>query len=759
MQSVPTQDKIHHKLKKFIDSQNCCEFLDEKQLQEIGNAVIHGAETDEASREEWSKQLEDALKMVKQVGDLDSNTASRKTTPFQGSADVKFPLMLNACIQFNARINPEIVQGDKVVYMDVMREDPTGQYEEIGKRLTAHMSYQLLGKNDHWRSDTDKLLMILPMVGIVFRKSFWNDIKEMPDAELCLPDDIIVNNKTKSLGTAFRITHKIYLSDNDIIERQRSGLYSDIDLDKLGVDADSEELDNLSELNNSKYASRRMFELYEQHTYLDLDEDGYKEPYIVIVHKQTQIVLRIVARYDEKTIITNKMGKLIRIDPINYFTAYHFIPSPDGNFYSMGFGNLLFPLNVTINKSINNLLDSGTLANMQAGFIGKGLRVKKASEKFELGEYKYVDAQAGVSIKDNLVPLPVRDPSPIIFQLVEFMVKAAQETANISDVMQGQTPGANTPATTVLSLVEQGTKVFSSILYRLYQSFKQEFDKLYEMNKKYFDKAEFYRHSMTSGMINPDDYRLDDFAIIPVADPATSTEAQRLMRAQTLMEMMGKPGINNYEVMKRFLEALKVPNIDKILSKPDPNAPPPPEVQKIMAEIKQINTETGLKVAREDLEALKVELDQRDLHLRTEIAAGNLAAQKIKSITEIAQAEAMGQPVEQAKAFEQPIEQEASMQIPDETQPIAQQLGVITGQIQPQQQQDQGQQMQGQQGQIPIEEQLMGDQGQERQDSGVAPQNPELQKIQGASQDITGISGLSPQMKGAAQAIQRKTGG
>ncbi len=753
------ENKIPSKLKKFLNSQNICEFLDEQQLQKIGYSVCNGAETDETSRQEWSRQLEEALKIAKQVGDLDNNVADRKTLPFEGAANIKYPLMLNACIQFNARVNPEIVQGDKVVYMDVMREDPQGQFEEIGKRLTAHMSYQLLGKSDHWREDTDRLLIILPMVGTVFRKSFWNDLKGMPDFELCLPDDIIVNNKARSLETAFRVTHKLYLSDNDLLERMRSDLYTDIDLDELGNDISNDEYSNVNEDGLCPYATRRMYELYEQHTFLDLDDDGYKEPYIVVVHKQSQKVLRIIARFKEQQVKTNSRGEIIRIEAKNYFTDYHFIPSPDGNFYSMGFGMLLYPMNTIINKALNNLLDAGSLCNMQAGFVGKGLRVKNESLRFVMGEYKKVECQDGTSLKDNFFPLPVRDPSPIVLQLVELMIKASQETANISDVMQGQTPGANTPATTVLSLIEQGTKVFSSILYRLYQAFKKEFEKLYEMNKEYFDTAEFYKHSLGVAMIQPSDYKFDDFAIMPVADPATSTEAQRLGRAQALWQLMSAPGVDQREIIKRWLDAIKAPNPEKVLPEPDPNAPPPPEVLKLMAEIKKINSETGMLVAEGTLKAIDRELAQRRLKLDAELAVGALATGKIDSIVKIAQAEQMGEPVQQAKQFEQGEETEAQQQAPDDTQPIAQQLGMMTGQIQPlQQQQLQGNQIQPPQGQqLPMEEQLMqGAQGQGGAESQNAPPNPELAVMQASSPDTTGITGVSKQMQGVANAKQQQ---
>jgi len=276
---------------------------------------------------------------------------------------------------------------------------------------------------------------------------------------------------------------------------------------------------------------------------------------------------------------------------------------------------------------------------------------------------------------------------------------------------------------------------------------------LYEMNKKYFDTAEFYKHSQTSGMIQPSDYKFDDFAIFPVADPATSTEAQRLGRAQSLWQLLGKPGVNNHEIMLRWLDAIKAPNPKKILPDPDPNAPPPPEVLKLEAEIKQINTETGLKVAREDLEALKIELTQRDLALRTHIAAGELASKKVNSIVQIAEAENMGAPVAQAVPLERQEEVEAASQIPDETQPIAQQLGQITGQTpspqQQQQQQQQGGQQDGQspQEEQPIEEHLLG---------GGAPQNPILSSMQASSPDITGVTGIPASVQGRAAAIQSK---
>jgi len=638
LSSQPPQYKIPERLQSFIKSPNIASSLDDEELLKIGEKVCKGVKTDEDSREEWMKQLNEAMKIAKQVKE-------RKNSPWPGAACVKYPGVLTACIQFNARTNPEATKDDKAVFVDNMKPNPTEDEENLARRLSSHMSYQLLGVSDHWRSDTDRLLMILPMVGTVFRKSYWNELDQLPDTELCIPDDIVVNNKAKSLESAQRITHKMYFTDNDLVERMRLGVYTTIDLEDLDEEMpDHEQKMNPDEDRSGKEedgdelgGSDKLHLIYEQHRFLDLDGDGYAEPYIVVVHAPTRKVLRVVARYNTTSFIfSEKSKKFVKIKPIHYFTDYHFIPSPDGDFYSLGFGRIIYPLNETINTILNQLLDAGTLANRPSGFIGKQLRLRKQKIQVAPGEWKQLDA-TGTDIKNNIVPLPIKEPSAALFQLLSLMMKTVEEISTVSDVMQGQSPGANTSPTTVLSLIEQGNKVFSAILYRLYEAFKKEYEKLFWLNRTYLRSSQFYKSSIGSGMIDPGDYLIDEVGIFPIANPNMSTEAQRIAKGQALMQLKGEPGVNNYEITKRWLDTLRIPDPDKIIQKPNPNAPPPPEAQKMMAEIEKIKMESSDLLTQRELEAIRLELDEKRLELEKVNVDSNSRAQEVSSVVQLSQ--------------------------------------------------------------------------------------------------------------------------
>jgi chaperonin GroES len=598
---------ISEKLLKFYESKNIAEELDDELLAKIGQRVCQDFDTDEGSRQEWLKMNEEAIKIAKQV-------LEEKSTPWPNAANVKYPLITSAVISFASRTYPELVRGDKVVQVGVIGPDEDGQKEQLARRVSDHMSYQLLVESPNWETDTDKLLTILPLMGLVYRKSYFDHFSNIPASDLCLPDKITINNSAKSLESARRVTHQLDLYQNDIIERVRMGFYSDIDLDKIreneGEDDDP------------------VYEFVEQHRYWDLDDDGYQEPYIITVHYKSQTVFRIKARFELDDIIFNDKGKIARIPATNYFTDYHFLRSPDGSFHSMGYGALLYPINETINTTINQLLDAGTLEIRAPGLITKRFRNLKGNQTFRLGEYKMVDVPDNMAIANGIYRLPTPSPSPVLFQLLGMMVNAGKELASITDIMEGNQPTQNSPATTVLALLEQGLKDQKAILKRLYRSFTKEFQKLAFLNKKYLDNATYFNLFTGEGHVSRNDYADKKLLIFPAADPTMSSDAQRLARAQALMQGINMPEVNRREVLLRYLDALQVPMKEKILNPPpDPNAPPPPEVEKLEAEIGLLRMQSNDILMGRELEALR--LQQQDNVRQAQAAEGAARIQRM----------------------------------------------------------------------------------------------------------------------------------
>jgi len=308
------------------------------------------------------------------------------------------------------------------------------------------MSYQLLDEMEEWEGETDKLLHVLPIVGCAFRKSYFSPSLRRNVSELILPDDFVVHYYTKSLATCPRATHVIRLHPYEIEERVRGKRFIEFD---YGLPAGSEPNDEESP-----------HEFLEQHRLEDLDEDGYPEPYIVTVHKETSRVVRIVARFGEDSVTFGDDGQVNRIEGERYFTKFGFIPSFDGSFYDIGFGFLLRPMSQAINAAINQMLDAGTQQNMGGGFIGAGMRIKGGDARFRPGEYKRVISVGG-SIRDNIVALPFPGPSQTLFNLLGLLIEAAKDITSVKDIMTGDQGPANEAAARTMARIEQGMKVFS----------------------------------------------------------------------------------------------------------------------------------------------------------------------------------------------------------------------------------------------------------------------------------------------------------
>lgn len=665
--------RMPSKLKDYMGMANIADELDKKELDDIANLVIESTDNDESSRSEWKELI------IKVTELIDSNLKG-KSYPWEGAANVKFPMVMGSCVQFNARTMPEIIKNDKVVAVRNMSpDDPKHTKCKRADDLAAHMSYQLLGQSDHWVMDTDQLLMMLPLYGIVFRKSFYNSIIKQPDTKLVSPLDVIVNMKATSLESAQRITHKFTMSANEIIENMNAGLFIEYSVEELMQMSNSEDQVNSfttdDELKNAFYD--QSFEIYEQHRYLDLDGDGYQEPYIVTVLEGARKTLRIVARYDENSIEYNAKDKMTKINPIQYWTDYRFIPNPAGGFYSLGFGSILFATNSMANSIINQLIDAGTLSNMQGGFISRNLRLPKGDFSFKPGELKQVNTTPGSSIAENIFMLPIKEPSQVLFTLLNFIIDSSRAITAISDVMQGDLPPSSTPAATTMALIEQGQKIYSAILYRLYNSLQKEFIKLYNINKKYMQNEEQFPLAIGSGMVSIDDYKLPNYGIFPVADPQLSSSMQRLLQSQALMQVIQDPRIDGYAVLHNYLEALKVPNIDEILPPPDPNKPPPIDLLLKEADLQNKKMETACMLMDRELKAISVQIEEANQKSKTAYYGVQAATQKIDSIVKLVQLQSSSTPeqIEQATKEEEALTESTQFEqspTPDITQNLQQ---------------------------------------------------------------------------------------
>lgn len=560
-EETQSQDIETKSFRSLVEEVNIAESLDENKLTEIGEECRRGYLYDVESREEWKTQAEDWVKLAKQIRE-------DKTYPWNNASNVKYPLMTTAAMQFAARAYPSLVPSDgRVVKPKVIGKDFDGQKLERASRVATYMSYQLMYEMDHWEEEMDKLLIQLPVIGMMFKKTYWDSVKKQPASVLVSPMNLVVNYWARSLEEAERISEEIEMSPRILKERQMSGLFLDVDLGPAPLPEDG--VISAGDDDTVPYV------LIEQHTYIDLDDDGYKEPYIVTFDKQNGKVLRIVARYDDEGIFLNDDGELARLEPIQYYTKFGFVPNPDGSFYDIGFGTLLGPLNESVNTLINQLIDAGSLNNLQGGFLGKGLRLRMGEYGFRPGEWKTVNA-TGDDLKKQIVPLPTKEPSSVLFQLMGSLISSGKELASVAEIFTGKMPGQNTPATTTMATIEQGMKVFTAVYKRIFRSLASEFKKLYDINRTYLDNETYA--AVLDSPIGPQDFA-KDYDICPGADPTAVSQTEKLMKAQGLLELLPTGMLNPVEVVKRVLEAQEQPSWEQLLNPQVAQTGQPPEPQ------------------------------------------------------------------------------------------------------------------------------------------------------------------------------------
>lgn len=560
--------------------------LDDEDKQKIAHHCFDGFMIDENSRIDWVKRTSDSMKLALQV-------VEQKSFPWAGASNVKFPLVTIAALQFHSRSYPLLVSSPDVVKMRVVGDDPNGEKMARAIRVGQHMSFQVLEEDENWEEEMDKVLIHTPIVGCSFKKVYFNESLGHNVSEFVPAADLVVNYFAPSLEKAQRITHIIPMSRNDIYERVVSGRFAETNMttvqplqkNTLQQTKDTAQRQNMP--TNDKDAP---VEILEQHTWLDLDGDGYMEPYIVYIRRDNQQLLRVEARYVPAS-ITWKDQKVFKVKPENFFTKYPFIPSPDGGFYDLGFGALLGPVNDSINTLINQLIDAGTMANTAGGFLSRGVKIRGGATSFAPLEWKHVDS-TGDDLKKGIFPLPVREPSQVLFTLLSLLINYGERIGMATEALVGENPGQNTPAETSRNMTEQGLKIFNGIFKRTFRALRDEFRMLFHLNKLYLPDTVRFGEGKS---VLKEDYFGDHATIVPASDPNIVSDSQRLQTAMIVKQAaMQTPGYDRYEVEKFFLQALKVPSVDTMF--PDPKGPRAiPPIPNPKVEIEKMKTQTKAK--------------------------------------------------------------------------------------------------------------------------------------------------------------------
>jgi len=553
---------------------NLAEVLDPQELRNIANELIAGIEKDKASREDWEKTYKDGLEYLGMRFDAE------RSEPFAGASGVIHPLLGEAVTTFQAQAYKELLPSGGPVKTQVI-----GSYdsliEEQAQRVKEFMNYQITHVMEEFDEELDQMLFYLPLAGSSFKKVYYDESLGRAVSKFIAPEDLIVPYYTTDLETCPRITNVIKIAENEVRKLQSMGFYKKIDISGGdSVDEYSgvkEEIDKLSGMEPS-YDDGEVSLLYEVHCNLELegfedtDEEGQltgiKLPYIVTIDTNSNDILSVRRNYKENDTLKTK---------IEYFVHFKFLPGL--GFYGFGLTHMIGGLSKASTSIMRQLIDAGTLANLPAGFKTRGIRIRDEDTPIQPGEFRDVDAPGG-SLRDSIQPLPFKEPSGTLLQLLSILVNSGQKFASIAEINTGQ-GNPNAPVGTTLALLERSTKVLSAIHKRLHNSQKKEFKILAKVFQEYLPQE--YPYSVAN---NETTIKLSDFDekvdIFPISNPDIFSQSQRIAMAQEMMQLVqSNPQVHGpngtYEAYKRMYSAIGVDNVEQILTPPPPTDPLPLE--------------------------------------------------------------------------------------------------------------------------------------------------------------------------------------
>jgi len=536
---------------------NLAEFMDDGQLSGLAMELMGDFEEDRASRQEWEDTYVKGL-------DLLGFQYEDRDRPFPGASGVTHPMLAEAVTQFQAQAFKELLPSKGPVKAQVMGA-ATPDVELQASRVQDFMNYQITTEMEEYTPEMDQLLFYLPLAGSAFKKVYYDTMKQRPCSNFVPVDDLVVPYSVSDLNTCERITHIVKMSHNEVRAQQISGAYLDVEIKPSYVGA-SDTQDKEDELEGIDGTSDMMYELLEFHVLMDLpgfeDPDGMHLPYIITVDSTSSKVLSIRRNYRADDPMKQK---------IQYFVHYKFLPGL--GFYGFGLIHMIGGLSRTATAALRQLVDAGTLSNLPAGFKARGLRIRDDETPLEPGEFRDVDAPGG-ALRDSLIPLPYKEPSGTLFQLLGFCVEAGQRFASVTNLSIGE-GNQELPVGTTMALLEQGTRIMSAVHKRLHYAQKTEFRILARLFAETLPPE--YPYMVVGGdqSIKQTDFdeRVD---VIPVSDPNFFSMSQRISLAQQELQLVqSNPQIHNIkEAYRRMYQALGTENIEALFQ-PDPPPPMP----------------------------------------------------------------------------------------------------------------------------------------------------------------------------------------
>ena len=550
---------------------NLAEVLDDSILGSLSSDLSSKIDDDKSSRDDWEESISKGLTLL-------GINYEERTQPFMGASGVTHPLLSEAVTQFQAQAYKEMLPPGGPIKTQIIGQQ-TKEVEDQAQRVKDFMNYQVTEVMEEYDSDTDQMLFYLPITGSTFKKVYMDPTRGRAVSKFVPAEDLIVPYSATDLQTASRYTHVVRMSENDVRKLQVAGVYKDVELSVSDDDeSDSTIRDKSDEIQGIHPGySDDMYTIYETHIDLDLEgfedldetgeETGIKLPYIVTMDEASGQVLSVVRNWREMDPLRRKR---------QFFTHYKFLPG--FGFYGFGLLHMIGGLSRAATSILRQLIDAGTLSNLPGGFKARGVRIRNDDEPVNPGEFRDLDAPGG-DIRNAIIPLPYKEPSGTLAQLLGVVVDSGRRFAQVADSKVADV-NSNAPVGTTVALIEQGSKVISSIHKRLHYAQKNEFRLLAEI----FSVNPVPYPYMIGPNIPPEimaqdfDGRVD---VLPVSDPSIFSMAQRLSLAQTQLQLaQAAPQMHNmYEAYRRMYDALDIKNIDNILPPPQPPQPVDPGME------------------------------------------------------------------------------------------------------------------------------------------------------------------------------------
>jgi len=498
--------------------------------------------------------------MRKKVKELYALNSAEKTYPWKGASNVKLATILSACINMQARLFAALLGDKKPVKGFPIGEEKADR--DRAERVERYMNYELLFGMPDFKKDMDATLMILPREGVAFKKTYYCSKFNRIVSTFVKPEDMVINYYVTSINDAYRVTQKINMLLSELKLKEKQGLFINTDQilyyesprisEKTESDIENDRSNSQIEPTPDEATPRLILE---QHTYYDYNGDGIEEPVVVTIDWSTKTLLRMASR--ENPDYPNPFDQY---HTLNYYTAYTFLPN-DSSIYGYGFGYLLYTITNIQNSALNQLIDSAHLANLRGGFINRRSGLTRGALSFKNGEFKEVDLRTD-DISKSIMPLTFSPPSQVLLNLVTFLQSMAEKLTTVTDLFTGAIPRSDASATATVSAIEQGSKQVTGIQIRVYEAFREELTKIYLLESLYLDKTKFFnivinRDKSMEEIVQTISVSKDDFKspldIQPVCDPLIVSQAERINKAQILLNTINSDPILQGSVQARLI--------------------------------------------------------------------------------------------------------------------------------------------------------------------------------------------------------------